>query len=136
MRVVIDTNVFVSSFFGGKPKDVIDLWTGGAVTLCLSADILDEYVGVLRRLGVAQEDELADLLGLFATGRNCLFAARPPEIHVVERDRDDDKFFGCAVKLKARYIVSGDKAMLEVGNYCGIGVVTPKELLEAVKQEQ
>lgn len=26
MRVVIDTNVFISSFFGGNPRKVIDYW--------------------------------------------------------------------------------------------------------------
>ena len=52
MRVVLDTNVFVSSFFGGNPRAVIDLWKTGSLTLCLSQDILDEYIEVLRRLGL------------------------------------------------------------------------------------
>ncbi|MEW6201083.1 MAG: putative toxin-antitoxin system toxin component, PIN family, partial [bacterium] len=42
MKVVIDTNVFVSSFFGGNPRRIIDLWSKGKITLCLSKDILDE----------------------------------------------------------------------------------------------
>jgi predicted nucleic acid-binding protein len=40
MKVVIDTNVLVSSFFGGKPLEVINLWKNGKITLCLSKDIL------------------------------------------------------------------------------------------------
>jgi predicted nucleic acid-binding protein len=39
MKVVIETNIFVSSFFGGKPKKVIDLWKKGNLTLCLSGEI-------------------------------------------------------------------------------------------------
>jgi len=39
MRVVIDTNVFVSSFFGGTPRKIIDLWKNRDITLCLSRDI-------------------------------------------------------------------------------------------------
>ncbi|MFH1025416.1 MAG: PIN domain-containing protein, partial [Nitrospirota bacterium] len=35
MRVVIDTNVFVSSLFGGNPRKVIDLWKEEKITLCL-----------------------------------------------------------------------------------------------------
>ena len=38
MRVVVDTNVLISSFFGGNPKKVIDLWKAGDITLCLSKD--------------------------------------------------------------------------------------------------
>jgi predicted nucleic acid-binding protein len=26
MKVVIDTNIFVSSFFGGNPRKIVDLW--------------------------------------------------------------------------------------------------------------
>lgn len=52
---VVDTNVFVSSFFGGNPRKVIDLWKTGELTLCLSTPIVDEYVAVLRRLGLEGE---------------------------------------------------------------------------------
>lgn len=48
-RVVVDTNVFVSSFFGGNPREVIDLWKTGRVTLCLSAPIVEEYMAVLKK---------------------------------------------------------------------------------------
>ena len=52
MKVVVDTNVFVSSFFGGVPKQVIDLWKAGELTLCLSNPIVQEYAAVLERLGI------------------------------------------------------------------------------------
>ena len=52
IKVVIDTNVFISSFFGGNPKKVIDLWKKGEIKLCLSREIVDEYVEVLKRLGL------------------------------------------------------------------------------------
>ena len=43
IKVVIDTNVFISSFFGGNPKNIIDLWKKGEIKLCLSREIVDEY---------------------------------------------------------------------------------------------
>ena len=52
IKIVLDTNVFVSSFFGGNPRRIVDLWKTGEVTLCLSKAIIDEYVEVLRRLGL------------------------------------------------------------------------------------
>jgi len=48
MKVVIDTNVFVSSFFGGNPKRIIDLWKNEEIVLCLSKDVLDECIDVLQ----------------------------------------------------------------------------------------
>jgi hypothetical protein len=130
MKAVIDTNVFVSSFFGGNPRAVIDLWKQGRLTLCLSAPIVDEYVAVLRRLGLEGEDELGELLELLARGTHLLFAAAPPKLSIVSSDPQDDKFIECAVALRADAIVTGDKALLEVGSYMGIRILSPRELLK------
>jgi putative PIN family toxin of toxin-antitoxin system len=128
MRAVVDTNVFVSSFYGGNPRKVIDLWKTGELTLCLSAPIVDEYVAVLRRLGLEGEDELGELLDLFASGVNLLFAAQTPKLAVVLSDPGDDKFIECAVALKAEVIITGDRALRAVGSYMGIQILSPLEL--------
>ena len=129
MRIVLDTNVFISSFFGGNPRTIIDLWKDGRLTLCLSQDIFDEYIEVLRRLGLDNTPELEELLKLFATGFHIVFTTRTPEIHVVA-DPDDDKFIACALALKAGCVVSGDKALVDVRLYQRIRIVTPREFLE------
>ena len=129
MRIVLDTNVFISSFFGGNPRTIIDLWKDGRLTLCLSQDIFDEYIEVLRRLGLDNTPELEELLKLFATGFHIVFTTKTPEIHVVA-DPDDDKFIACALALKAGCVVSGDKALVDVRLYQGIRIVTPREFLE------
>ena len=130
MKAVVDTNVFVSSFFGGNPRRVIDLWKSGELTLCLSAAIVDEYTAVLRRLGLDGEEELGELLDLFARGTYLLFAAETPAIAVVAADPADDKFIACAVALKADVIVTGDRALLDIGNYMGIRILSPRQLLD------
>ncbi len=61
MRVVVDTNIFVSSFFGGNPQKIIDLWKKGEISLCLPKDVLDEYVNVLQRIGLGDEKEIEEL---------------------------------------------------------------------------
>jgi len=132
MRVVLDTNVFISSFFGGNPRAVIDLWKTGRLTLCLSQDILDEYIEVLRRLGLDSAPELDELLTFFATGAHILFTTRTPDVRVVA-DPDDDCFIACALALKAAYVVTGDKALLDVGHYEGIEVVTPRAFLDIMR---
>lgn len=44
MRIVLDTNVFVSAiFFGGVPGRILEAWRDGRIQLSLSAEILDEY---------------------------------------------------------------------------------------------
>lgn len=130
MKVVIDTNVFVSSFFGGKPKEIIDLWKKGKLTLCHSDSILDEYFQVLQRLGLKHEDELEELLALFAKGIHILFTKKTPDLNLIEEDPEDDKFIECAVALKARHIITGDKALKSLGSYMGIKILSPQKFLE------
>ena len=129
MNVVVDTNVFRSSFFGGNPGSIIDLWKNRKVTLCLSKEILDEYVDVLERLDLDRE-LIGDLLSLFAAGCNILFSVSTPALSVVREDPDDDKFINCALALKAEAIIAGDRALLNVRVYRGIRIVTPRQFLD------
>jgi putative PIN family toxin of toxin-antitoxin system len=128
-RVVVDTNVFISSFFGGNPRKVIDLWKSGEITLCLSKPIVDEYIEVLRRLGLQNEKEIEELLGLFAHGFHVVFTAKTPELHIVEKDPDDNMFVECAVALKAGFVITGDKALKAIQEYMNIKIVSPNEFL-------
>jgi len=131
MKAVIDTNVFVSSFFGGNPKKIIDLWKNEKITLCLSSAILGEYINVLRRLGLKDEPELHELLSLFAKGFNILFTIKTPKIRLVKNDPDDDKFIECAAALKADAVITGDRELLAVKKFMGIRILTPREFLES-----
>lgn len=130
MKVVIDTNVFVSSFFGGNPGKIIDLWKKEEATLCLSKDILDEYIEVLRRIGLEDEDELEELLSLFSKGFNMIFTTKTPKITLVDEDPDDDKFIECAVALKADVIITGDKALGAVKEHLNVRILTPAQFLK------
>ena len=133
IKVVLDTNVFVSSFFGGNPRNIINLWKTGKITLGLSRPIIDEYIEVLQRLGLQNERELGELLGLFARGFHAIFAAKTPELYIIEEDPDDNKFIECAVALKTDFIISGDKALTAIQDYMGIKIVNPKGFINAYK---
>ncbi len=58
----------------------------------------------------------------------------PPQLRVQPPlpDQDDTMFFACAVAGEARYIVSGDRQMQEVGEYKGIQVVSPSLFLRVL----
>ncbi len=133
MKVVIDTNVFVSSFFGGNPKKIIDLWKNEEIILCLSKDVLEEYIDVLQRVGLKDENEIEELLSLFAKGFNILFTTKTPKIKAVKEDPEDDKFIECAVALKAEAIITGDKALKRMGQYMGMKILTPQQFLKTYK---
>ena len=54
-------------------------------------------------------------------------------LHVVERDPDDDKFIECAVVGNADCIVSRDKHLLDIKRYRAIEIITPDELLKRLR---
>jgi len=57
------------------------------------------------------------------------FTAKTPELHIVEKDPDDNMFIECAVALKAKFVISGDKALKEIKDYMNIKIVSPREFL-------
>ena len=132
-RVVLDTNVFVSSFFGGVPRKIIDLWKTGSITLCLSASILEEYVRVLKELGLAAKPELGELLAMLSRGTNLVFTIDTPSLKIVKSDPDDDQLIECAVALSAQYIVSGDRDLLKVRQYMDIRILSPCQFLDLIR---
>lgn len=130
LKVVIDTNVFISSFFGGVPREIINLWKKGEIVLCLSQEIIEEYLEVLNRLGLKDKKEIANLTRLFAEGYNSIFTTKTPNIKVVDDDPDDNKFLECAVALDSKIIISGDKHLKEIKKYIAIEIVSPKEFID------
>ncbi len=128
-KVVIDTNVFVSSFFGGIPRKIIDLWKNGKITLCLSQAIIEEYIDVLIRLGI-DNSEINDLIKLFAENYFSIFTAKTPKISVVKDDPDDNKFIECAVALDCKIIISGDKHLRSLKKYIDIKILSPREFID------
>lgn len=130
IRVVIDTNVFVSSFFGGLPRKIIDLWKNGRIVLCLSPEIIEEYLAVLNRLGLEDAQEISNLTRLFAEGYNSIFTAKTSRLGVVKEDAEDNKFLECAVALNSKIVVSGDKHLTTIRKYIDISIMSPREIIE------
>lgn len=134
MRVVLDTNVFVSGvFFGGPPGEVLAAWSDGALEIVVSDEIIEEYVRVGERLsnrfpGV----DLGPALELVATAAKLVTASPLPE--QVCRDASDDKFLACALAAGAKYIVSGDLDLLAISPYRGVTVVRPREVVERLRR--
>jgi hypothetical protein len=133
MRVVIDTNVFVSSFFGGVPRQVVDHWFLGELILCVSRPILKEYFDVLSRFQFDREAFLGRLIAAFEKGPNVLFVNNPKEQIWIREDPADNKFIACAISLHAEYIVSGDLHLRRTGRVGDVKIVHPREMLSVIE---
>jgi len=130
LKVVIDTNIFVSSFFGGVPREIINYWKVGKITLCLSQFIIEEYLEVLNRLGLKNKDEIKNLTRLFSEGYNSIYTAKTPNLNIVKDDPDDNKFLECAVALESQIIISGAKHLKDIKKYIDIVIMSPMEFID------
>ncbi len=130
-KVVIDTNVFISSFFGGIPRRIIDLWKNGEIILCLSQEIVEEYIEVLNRLGI-EKQEINKLIKLFLENYYSIFVSKTPKLSIVKDDPDDNKFIECAVALDCKIIISGDNHLKSIKRYIDIDILSPREFIERI----
>lgn len=126
MRIVLDTNVFISGiFFSGPPYEILNAWRHGRLTLLASPDILDEYAPVALELQA--EFPAIDphpILGLVMIHARVIQPKALPR--PVCDDPDDDKSIACAVSGGARIVVSGDRALLRCSGYQSIQVLAPR----------
>jgi putative PIN family toxin of toxin-antitoxin system len=130
LKVVMDTNVFISGvFFSGPPYKIIQAWQSGEFELVVSHEILGEY----RRVGeiLAEEHPNIDLSPMlnFVIAHAKVYKPVKLEERVCE-DPDDDKFIACALSSGSRIIISGDKHLLKVSGYQGIEVLKPREFVD------
>jgi len=130
LKVVMDTNVFVSGvFFSGPPYRILEAWQSGEFELVVSQDILDEYQRVGEILG--KEHPGIDLNPILNFVIEHAKVYKPAKLKSpVCEDPDDDKFFACAMAGASRIIISGDKHLLKVSGYEGIEVLKPREFVD------
>jgi putative PIN family toxin of toxin-antitoxin system len=130
MRVILDTNVFVSGiFFSGPPYQILKAWHDGKLKLVICPEILEEY----QRVGAVLNEQfpsidLGKILEMITVKATMVHARSLPEPVCI--DPDDDKFLACALASKSRMIVSGDKHLLHVSGFREIRVMKPREFVD------
>jgi len=135
MRVVVDTNIIVSAYLGGTLEGIIIAWKSGKFTLVVSKEIAEEYLDVLRRpkfkISKTEVDDFAALLLDRAE-----FVIPLEALNIVEDDPTDNKFIEAAIAGKANLIVSGDTHLLEIKSFQKIQVVTAREFVSRLKNQE
>jgi putative PIN family toxin of toxin-antitoxin system len=130
MRVVIDTNVVISSlFWGGAPRRVVDLAAGGHFQALTSPELLAELEAVLAEsFGIPQE-KLDLVLRDILSYAEVVTVLEEPQIPV--RDLSDTKVLACAIAGHADCIVTGDHDLLALDAVRGIRTLSVRAFLDA-----
>jgi putative PIN family toxin of toxin-antitoxin system len=132
MKIVVDANIFVSSYFwGGNPRKVFERIITELDELYISQEILDEIKDVISRPKFhADMNEIKlyiDSIEEVATKIKV-----KEKIKIVSRDKNDDKYIKCAISGDVNYIISGDIHLLEIKEYENIKIIKAKEYLDIV----
>jgi len=130
MRIVLDTNVFISGiFFTGPPYEILKAWRDGRVRLLISPSVLDEYQRIGAELALQFRDvDLKAFLDLLTVQAEIVLAPTLPP--VIRDDPSDDKFLEAAVAGNASYIISGDKHLLTLSEFQGIQILKPRDFAQ------
>ncbi|MBM3130417.1 MAG: putative toxin-antitoxin system toxin component, PIN family [Chloroflexi bacterium] len=136
MKAVLDTNVLVSAFLRDKGKSAQILSQNSRFELLICEEIVAELTDVLNRPGIRRKETYLEhrvheyLERLRASGTWVTIA----EIeNLIPHDPPDNTVLACAVEGGAKYLVSGNKHLLDLKQHRRVKIVTPAQFLEILK---
>ena len=136
LRVVLDTNVFVSGLLSkrGLPAKIVDAWRAGQYLLITSPPIVAEIKRVLETLRIREKyfitnGDIEQLIILLE--KDALIVPGHTDVkNAIPDDPSDEMFLSCAMDASADFIVSGDRHLLDISEYKGIPVITVNDFGE------
>ena len=134
MKVVFDTNVYVSAFLvpGGKGEHAFLLARRGRCQLIASVPILTETANILRSKFHQPDGDVRAALKLI--GRAATIVRATGRINVLT-DEPDNRVLECAVSAATDAIVTGDRRLLDRKRSRGIAIVRLADFLRMFPSE-
>ncbi|PIV41355.1 MAG: putative toxin-antitoxin system toxin component, PIN family [Nitrospirae bacterium CG02_land_8_20_14_3_00_41_53] len=128
MKILFDTNVLISAFLAFKKGSVCYDIIDHAVevhNLYYTAFIIDEFKRVFKEDFHYPErliDEFVAFITKFFTEGDTA-----DTVEKISRDPKDNQVLADAVTNEIDVIITGDKDLLELKNYKGIKIITPRD---------
>ena len=112
IRVIVDTNCWISFLIGRRLSILVDLLSNAHTVLIICDELLEELRDVTTRpkfakyFNNAEVDSLIEFMQLIGEHYNTL-----KEVKVC-RDEADDYLLALAIESKAHYLITGDDDLL------------------------
>ena len=129
MKVVFDTNVLVSAlvFPGGRGEEALQRILEEKDELLLSKPILDELLGILGRK-FSRDAEALSHIAVFLS--DLAQPVKPRQRLRIVSDDPDNRILECAIAGRAGAIVTGDRALLALGDFRGVRIISLRQYLD------
>jgi uncharacterized protein len=134
MRVVFDTNIFISAFLipGSQGERAFLLAQRKKASLFTSVAILTETAQKLREKFSQEETDIRAALKLISRAAKVL---RPPVYVHILADEPDNRILECALAAQADLIVSGDRHLRQLKKFQGISIIRLVDFLRLFPDE-
>ena len=139
IRVVLDTNVLVSAHLtrNSKAEKILCLAASGIIEIYLSPQIFQELEATLLspKLTKIHKDTTKQVRHSIRLLKE--FVEISPgvmEVDVVKADPGDNKIIACAVEAQAKFIISGDHHLIDLGEYEDIRIMNPDSFLKLMAE--
>ena len=128
MKVVFDTNILVSAlvFPGGRGDAALRRIVEEQDQLVISKPIIDELLRVLGSKFSRDAEELAHVAVFLS---DVALTAHPRRRLRVVKDEPDNRILECALAARVQAIVTGDHALLNLGEYRGVQIISLRQYL-------
>ena len=134
MRIVLDTNCLIQSI---SPRSryyaVWESLINGQNTLCVSNEIIMEYLEILQRL--TDHDTAETIIKTIINSRFVEFVTPYYNFGLITQDPDDNKFVDCAIAANARFIVTNDHHydILKGLDYPPIDIINLEDFMKLIR---
>lgn len=136
MKVVVDTNILVSSFLSpqGSPSEIIRMIMSGHLRICYDMRILNEYKGVLERpkFRISPSLSAKTLEQIHALGESTIASRWVLQLP----DPRDVAFLEVALAAQADCLITGNLKHFPISSRQGMRVFSPAEFLEFYRNQQ
>lgn len=134
MKVVLDTNIWVSAvIWGGVPDEIVQLAEQGRITIAMSQELLDELEGTFNKTKLQPKLKALGLTGstVIALIRSSVILYPIDELNVPElRDPDDTMVFATAIASQADAIITGDMDLRVLAENQGIKIMAAQDFIQ------
>ena len=134
MRIVLDTNCLIQSISSrSRYHAVWQSLVDGRNTLCVSNEIITEYLEILQRF--VGYDTAEAIIKTIINSRFVEFITPYYNFELITQDPDDNKFVDCAIAANARYVVTNDHHfdILKGLNYPPVDVINLEEFMKLLQ---
>jgi len=129
LRVVVDTNVFISGLlWGGNPGKILNLWLWGKFNLLMSPYLCFEILDVYQKFDNPSQD--IEKLRLYLETKTIKII--PKKKVRVCRDPKDNQILALCWVGQADFLITGDKDLLSLKEFKNTKIVRPKEFLKII----